>query len=98
MQNEMEKRRGHITELNGDVLEKSNLLVAKDRELQYMKGKMVDIEIQHSSELNRLNRELSASVDKIELERLRKHNSELEFTILSLNQQIGKLRAMLVMR
>lgn len=96
MQNEMEKRRGHITELNGDVLEKSNLLAAKDRELQYMKGKMDDIEIQHSSELNRLNRELSASVDKIELERLRKHNSELEYTILSLNQQIGKLRAMLV--
>ena len=33
MQIEMEKRREEVTELNGDVLEKSNLVAAKDREL-----------------------------------------------------------------
>lgn len=96
MQNENEKKRSQVAELNGEILEKTNLLNEKDRDLQFLKGEIDDIELRHKSEVNRLREELSSSVDKVELEKLRTRNSELEYNILSLNQEIGKLRAMLV--
>ena len=94
MQNELQKKRNQVTELNGEVLEVSNQLASKDRDLQYLKGQIEDFQLKHSSEIARLNRELDASVDKVELERLRSQNADLEQTILTLNQEIGKLRAL----
>ncbi len=96
MQNENEKKRSQVAELNGEILIRTNLLNEKYRDLQFLKGEIDDIELRHKSEVNRLREELSSSVDKVELEKLRTRNSELEYNILSLNQEIGKLRAMLV--
>lgn len=94
MQNELQKKRNQVTELNGEVLEVSNQLASKDRDLQYLKGEIDELQLKHSSEVARLNRELDASVDKVELERLRSQNADLEQTILTLNQEMGKLRAL----
>jgi len=96
MQSEMEMKRTQITELNGEILEKSNLLNEKDRDLLLVKSAIDDIELLYSTEISRLKKELSASVDKKELETLRSHNSELEYSITSLNAEIGKLRAIII--
>lgn len=96
MQTEMEKKRIQITELNGEVLEKSNNLSEKDREIQYLKSEMDDMELRHMSEVNRLHLDMDASVNKLELDNLQKQNTELQNEILSLNQEVGKLRAMFV--
>jgi chromosome segregation ATPase len=96
MQNGLEKKRNQITELNGELLERENLLITKEREIQLMYGDIDDIELRHASEIKRLQVELETSYDKIELENLRKHNGDLDYTILSLNQEIGRLRAMLL--
>lgn len=96
MNGEMDKKRNEITELHGEVLVKANLLAKRERDIEHMKSEMDDLKLKHSSEVRDLRRELDASVDKVELERLRKYNSDLEYNITSLNQEIGKLRLMFV--
>ncbi len=96
MELEMQKKRDLVTELNGEVLKISNQLAVKDRDLQFVKGELEDMQLRHDSEVARLNRELDTSVDKVELERLRTQNADLEQTILTLNQDMGKMRAMFV--
>ena len=92
MEKETDVKRNEISELNGEVVEKSSQLSSKDRDFLLLRAQMDDMRLQHATEVAHLQRQIEDfGANEIEVQRMRTRNMSLENEVATLKNEIQKI-------
>lgn len=92
MEKETDLKRNEISDLNGEVVEKSSQLSSRDREFLQLKAKMDDMRLQHDTEISKLRREIDDfGSNETEMQKITLRNQDLEREVESLKHEVHRL-------
>jgi chromosome segregation ATPase len=92
MKKESYLRREEISDLNGEVVEKSTLLSSKEREFLKFKTEMEELKLQHASEIDRLRRQIDDfGANETEMKKIKQFNLQLSSNLALLKTEIQRI-------
>ena len=92
MKKESYLRREEISDLNGEVVEKSTLLSSKEREFLKFKTEMDELKLQHASEIDRLRRQIDDfGANETEMKKIKQFNLQLSSNLALLKTEIQRI-------
>lgn len=92
MKKEMYLRREEISDLNGEVVQKSNLLSSKEREFLQFKSDIDDMNLKHRAALEQLQKQMDDfDVNQNEIVILKESNRRLRNDVSILKNELQRL-------
>jgi chromosome segregation ATPase len=92
MEKETDLKRNEITNLNGEVVEKSSLLSSREREFLQLKADMDELKLKYDAEVTVLKKQIDEfGANEKEVQKIHRKNIALEGEVANLRNEIRRL-------